>query len=99
MKKHFLIIVIILLVLGGACSSTKKTTSSSAGEATVENAIKVSGISEEYKYIKKNCSGCQVVQQSLVFIKKKPYDILEVRKANGETVEYFFDISSFYGKW
>lgn len=63
-----------------------------------ENAIKVNSVGEEYEYIKKKCEGCQVVMQALSEHDKKPFDILTVKNAKGEQINYYFDISSFFGK-
>jgi hypothetical protein len=63
-----------------------------------ENAIKVNSIAEEYDYVRRNCSKCKFLGQSLVEKKGKPYDVLMLKKENGEEVSYYFDISSFYGK-
>lgn len=89
-----------------SCGSQKKaisktTTSSSTTKdgSSVENAIAVKSISEEYAYVKKACKGCQLLGQALIFEKKKPYDILKLKKPDGTEVSYYFDISSFYGKW
>ena len=42
---------------------------------------------------------CQFIGQSLIFEDDKPYDVLHFETAEGEKVDYYFDISSFYGKW
>ncbi len=66
---------------------------------SIENAIKVNSIDEEYAYVRKNCEGCKRIRQSLLDHKGKPYDALHFQKPNGEEVIYYFDISSFFGKW
>lgn len=66
---------------------------------SIENAIKVGSISEEYDYVRKNCPKCQIISQSLINNKKKSYDMLVVKNQKGEEVSYYFDISSFFGKW
>ncbi len=67
--------------------------------SSIENAIKVKSVSEEYAYIRSNCNQCTFVRQSLIQVKGKPYDLLEVTKPDGTTAKYYFDISSFFGKW
>lgn len=67
--------------------------------SSIEKAIKVKSISEEYEFAARECVECQFMGQYLVFEKKKPYDILEFKKLDGTVVSYYFDISSFYGKW
>lgn len=66
---------------------------------SVENAIKVKSVSEEYEYVRKSCKGCQLLGQSLISHKGNPYDVIRLKKEDGTEVSYFFDISSFYGKW
>ena len=73
--------------------------SSSKDGSSVEEAIVVNNIDEEYEYVRKVCPECQFTMQALIFIKKKPYDVLSFKKDNGETVDYYFDISKFFGKW
>lgn len=66
---------------------------------TIETAIKVQNIKEEYVYVKNHCINCQVLGQALLQHKGKPYDKLIVKNTNGEEISYYFDISSFFGKW
>ena len=75
---------------------TKKKTKDGS---SIESAIKVRNVSQEYAYIKKVCEGCQLLGQSLLFEKKKPYDKITVKTIDGKEVSYYFDISSFYGKF
>lgn len=79
-------------------SNTKSKNSIKDG-LSVENAIKVKSVAEEYEYVRKNCQGCQLLGQSLIEHKGKPYDELKLKKEDGQEISYFFDISSFYGKW
>lgn len=76
--------------------TTQKT---NADGSSVENAIKVKSVPEEYTYIKNNCKDCQFISQALISNKGKYYDLLKVKKSNGEEASYYFDISSFFGKW
>jgi hypothetical protein len=66
---------------------------------SIESAIKVKSVSEEYDYIRKNCSNCKPSGQSLIKNNGKPYDVIRVINQDGKEVSYYFDISSFYGKW
>ena len=95
MKKTGLIICLIILA---SCSSTKNIGNVQRNGSSFEKAIIAKSISSEYEYARKVCSDCQLLGQSLVFEKKKPYDILKFKKPNGEEVSYYFDISKFYGK-
>ena len=91
-----------------SCGTTKNFNSTSGSNTSEESisgdgssfqqAIVVKSISEEYEYVKNDCSDCRVIGQSLVFEKKKPYDILKVQNSDGDIVSYYFDISKFYGK-
>ncbi len=64
-----------------------------------ETALKVKNVGEEYQFALDNCNGCALLGQSLVEHKNKPYDILTFKKPDGEEIKYYFDISSFYGKF
>lgn len=101
MKKLLPPLFLLSLVFLLGCSSTKPASSGNIDRdgSSFEKAIIVNNISEEYAYAKKVCSDCSFIQQALVFEKRKPYDILTFKKPGGQTVEYYFDISSFYGKW
>jgi hypothetical protein len=67
-------------------------------------ALSVSGISEEYKYLKTQkckCGGTlEKKMQALLFSEEqKPYDLLTCECVNcGEEKKFYFDISSFFGK-
>ena len=97
MHKNIFVFLVAALIIFGSCKSSYLKSSSQKNEVVVEQAIEVKSISEEYEYIKENCDGCQIMQQSLILIKKRPYDVLEVLKPNGDKAEYYFDISNFYG--
>ncbi len=66
---------------------------------SLETAIKVKSIAEEYKFARQNCPSCEMQSQALLHHNQKPYDKLILKNEKGETVSYYFDISSFYGKW
>jgi hypothetical protein len=79
--------------------STANTISTKDGSA-MENAIKVSDVSEEYQIVRSKCVDCKLKGQGLIFNDKgKPFDVLTFNKSNGEEVNYYFDISKFYGKF
>lgn len=98
MKELKKIGVIVCLLVMASCSTTKNTVTAKRDGSSIEKAIIVKSISEEYAYVRKVCNGCQFLGQSLVFKKNKPYDILKVKKTDGKEVSYYFDISKFYGK-
>jgi hypothetical protein len=67
--------------------------------SSFENAIKVNSVPAEYKYIKKNCENCEILSQSLRENKGKFYDVISVKTSDGAMKDYFFDITSFFGKF
>ncbi len=98
MRKITKIGFIIGLLFITSCSSTKNIGNAQRDGSSFEKAIIAKSISAEYEFVRKVCSDCQLLGQSLVFQDKKPYDILRLKKPNGEKVSYYFDISKFYGK-
>ena len=73
-------------------------------DAVVVNAPSSSiGVLLEYKYIQKQCGekdvDWRIESQSLLdSAGGKPYDLMAVRLKDGTTREFYFDISSFYGR-
>lgn len=99
MKNIYKIVCLIGILLITSCSASKKAANNIIRDgSSFEKAIIANSISEEYAYVKKVCPDCKRQMQRLVFEKKKPYDLLDFKKANGETVTYYFDISKFFGK-
>ena len=90
--------IMMLFVVGASCSSSKSTAGIIRDGSSVEKAIIVKSISEEYEYVRKVCSNCELQMQMLIFDKKKPYDVIEVKNSEGDTIRYYFDIHKFYGK-
>ena len=95
--KKIISALIFILVITTSCSSSKKAASGEPG-TSFQTAIPVDNVHQEYEYIKKNCDNCRVIKQTLRFYKKKPYDIITAKPFPGEPKDYYFDISSFYGK-
>jgi uncharacterized protein YcfL len=98
MKEITKIGLIICFIILTSCSSTKNIGNVKRDGSSFEKAIIAKSISAEYEYVLKVCSDCQLLGQSLSYHKKKPFDILELKKPNGEKVSYYFDISKFFGK-
>ena len=96
MKKSYLIILIALISLC-SCSSTQNSTMNDG--LTRETAIKVNSVQEEYKILPKLCPDCKLKSQGVGSQGNKHYDSMTMIKPNGETVVYYFDITSFYGKF
>jgi len=83
-------------------TTTTTTTTTTAATTTpdgssMEKAIIVNNISEEYAYVRKVCPECKLKKQVLTSRDKKYYDLLYFTK-DGKEVVYYFDINSFYGK-
>lgn len=98
MKELKLIGFIICSLIIISCSTTKNIKQTSRDGSSYEKAIIAKSISEEYEYVKTVCSNCQFLGQALSYNNDRPYDILNLKKPNGEKVSYYFDISSFFGK-
>lgn len=71
--------------------------------SSIEKAIIISdcddieGVDQEYLLIRNIFGEFKMIQQSLLNVKKKVYDKLEI-EADGKRVEVFFDITDFFGK-
>lgn len=63
---------------------------------TLETAIIVKSVEEEYKYVKKKCQNCQGLSQSVMESEGMYLDVLKYRKEDGKEILYYFDITSFY---
>jgi len=56
------------------------------------------GVSAEYAWLRQRYPGYRIVNQTLTFQNKKPYDIIKIIIKEGKEVSVYFDISNFYGK-
>jgi len=65
---------------------------------SIENAIKVKNIAEEYEYVKNHCQNCQLLGQALIEREGKFYDELRLKKTDEKEIAYYFDLSSFFGR-
>jgi hypothetical protein len=91
--RNLFLLAFSLILLNCASTKTPKDGSS------IDNAIKVHSVGEEYQIVRKLCPECTLIGQGLIPKGNKHYDVLELTKRNGEKVSYYFDINSFYGKW
>jgi len=100
MKKNIFRLSLVFLIITTfiSCASTKNIENSDLDGSSYEKAIKVKNIEQEYEYLKKICTNCKLLEQRLTEYNNKPYDVIKLKKINGEIVEYYFDISKFYGK-
>lgn len=79
---------------------TRKVTPSRKNDGlSLKNAIKVKSVQEEYQYVKEVCKGCQMKSQALTQNGSRYYDVLNLTKPDGTEISYYFDVTSFYGKW
>jgi hypothetical protein len=114
MKRILLFFLLTLILvnckttkLSSASSHSAQIVTGNAGGdgSSFEKAIVIQeksefkGIDAEYAWLKNNYPGYKMIKQSLVNHNKKPYDILTIKTADGETKEIYFDISNFYGKF
>lgn len=98
MKKIKYLIVLAISLAFFSCSSIQNQTLNDG--SSMEKAIKVGSVEQEYKIVSEKCADCKLKSQGLIFNKKdKPFDVLTFIKPNGEEVKYYFDISKFYGKF
>lgn len=82
-----------------------------SGTGTQENPIQISGVTTnaeavraEYVYLNdrfgKRGEDWELVRQALISLPSGGMgDLMTVRLADGQTVEIFFDISPYFGKW
>lgn len=94
--KYILVLVLCSTFLN--CASTHNQISNDG--MSMEKAIKVASVGEEYRIVREKCSDCEMKSQALTFNNKnKPFDVLTLKKPNGEEVKYYFDISKFFGNF
>ena len=96
LKSLFIIAIILSL---NSCSTSKYNEKNEKNGDSIENAIKVNSVSEEYNIVRKLCQNCEIKGKALISKEDKNYDKIDVVKPNGEKASYYFDINSFFGKW
>ena len=97
--KVYLPILVLITFLITSCSASKNAVKMNRDGSSFEKAVIVKNVSEEYKFAKKNCTNCEFIAQYLLFENKKPFDLLEYKNLKGETINFYFDISEFFGKY
>src|SRR5688572_6566902 len=100
MKNLFRYSLLLLLAFTLFNCASKADVSTNDG-SSVEKAIKVHSIDQEYAYVRKVCADCELKGQSLISNDSgtKHYDVLTMVKPGGEEVSYYFNITSFFGKF
>jgi hypothetical protein len=109
--KAFTVFLLCVALLAGACSSVKSTAGKQTDAASetanaseerdgssYEKAVMAKSIDAEYDWLRKNCSGCKFMGQSLRKNEGKYYDVLSVQLADGTKKDFYFDINSFLEK-
>jgi hypothetical protein len=103
MKRLIFLFIVFFSITAIGCKPqsaiSKSTQSEKRDGSTYENAIVAKSIESEYKWIRTQYPGSQVVSQSLSFKDEKPFDILTVKLAEGSEKQVYFDISKFFGKF
>ena len=97
MKKIYLTIGAIAAFSITSCSSTKPSQTNDG--LSYETAIKVKSVDQEYQLLPKLCPDCKLKSQGLSSKGSKKYDVMTMVKPNGEIVAYYFDITSFFGRF
>ena len=90
--------LLLLISITSIYSYSATATTNPNDGSSIKKAITVNSVDKEYELIKNLCSGCKIKSQSVMQNPEqtKYYDVITLVKANGEEVQYFFDISSFY---
>lgn len=101
MKVAMIFILLGSLMLASSCASGRKTqiTSAERDGSSPERAIAVKSIKEEYDWVYAKYPQSRVVKQALISQGKRHYDLLTVALPDGRREEFYFDITSFFGKW
>ncbi len=98
-KKSLTIFAVVSAMALSGCKSSSGAASDARDGSSIEKAVKVSSIEKEYEFARKHCPDCQMKSQGLISKGSKHYDVLTLVTPGGEEVSYYFDITSFYGKW
>jgi hypothetical protein len=103
------LIILVTAVLSFCIACKNVTSSSTPGQqayvevfmrdgSSFERAVVVNSIEEEYRWVTQRIQSKQLKKQRLVFYRKKPYDILTFILTDGTDEDFYFDVSTFYGK-
>lgn len=82
-----------------ATTSAKVEGSSFADAVVINETSETTGVAAEYDWLKVHYPGYKTLGQSLVYNEGKPYDIIEIKTADGKKEKVYFDISHFFGKF
>jgi PBP1b-binding outer membrane lipoprotein LpoB len=81
-----------------AATNTATDGSSFEKAIVINSGSETAGVNAEYAWLKKNYPGYKTKSQRLVYHDKKPYDVITIETADGNSVDVYFDISKFFGK-
>lgn len=82
-----------------AATAAKAEGSSFANAVVINETTETTGVAAEYDWLKVHYPGYKTLGQSLVYNEGKPYDIIEIKTADGKKEKVYFDISHFFGKF
>ena len=89
-----------------APAASQESVTYSGGDGTsLQQAVVISapnsrvGVDAEYRWILQRFPGAQPTGTSLLMVEGRAYDSIDVRMPKGETRTFYFDISSFFGKF
>ncbi|QOI97672.1 MAG: hypothetical protein HRU69_09280 [Flammeovirgaceae bacterium] len=91
--------LIVLFTAWAGCSSTHTTTSTIRDGSSIEKAVVVKSIREEYQWVQEHYPNSRVIGQALLKRGGKHYDELTFVTPSGDTKKAYFDINSFFGKF
>ncbi|HTL81855.1 MAG TPA: hypothetical protein VL651_09140 [Bacteroidia bacterium] len=57
------------------------------------------GVAAEYEWLKLNYPGYSLIKQTLEYNTSVPYDVMEIKTADGTKKKIYFDISEYFGKF
>jgi len=66
---------------------------------SMAGALPVESVNEEYRWIYAQYPKSRVVKQELISYGRKHFDRLTVAMPEGEKRDFYFNITSFFGKW
>ena len=66
--------------------------------STVETAIVIDSVHDEYQWMKQHYPGYGPISQKLIDAHSHPYDVMTWSNDSGDRVTIYFDISSFFRK-
>jgi hypothetical protein len=89
---------ILFSIIFISCASQRTLPSSDRDGLSIEKAILIKSVPDEYAWIRQHYPGSVVERQVLLDKNRTPYDKLDVKLADGQKISVYFDISSFFGK-